>query len=71
MNGVEEILLRLDAIEVIVIKMASTVSVLIFCFYMTRSHIRRLHNSTQKKPKQSGCKSQQENKVEKTIRAEE
>ncbi len=51
MDGIQEILFRLDAVEVIVIKMASTASVLMFCFYMTRSHLRRTLKAREKKQK--------------------
>lgn len=39
----QDILSSLDAIEVIFIKLTSTVSVLIFCFMMTRSHVQRIN----------------------------
>lgn len=35
----QDILSSLDAIEVILIKATSTISVLIICFFMTRSHV--------------------------------
>jgi uncharacterized membrane protein len=42
MDGVQSILSSLDVIEVLVIKMSSTVSVLIFCYIMTRNHVERI-----------------------------
>lgn len=60
MDGMQEILLRLDAIEVLSVKVAGTVSVLTFCFYMTWSHIRGLYNSTQKKHRKGSHKSKPE-----------
>lgn len=58
MDGMQEILFRLDAIEVLVIKAAGTASVLVFCFYMIRSHIRDLHNTKQKVAKKGRSKNQ-------------
>lgn len=60
MDGMQEILFRLDAIEVLSVKVAGTVSVLTFCFYMAWSHIRGLHNSTQKKRRKDSRKSKPE-----------
>jgi hypothetical protein len=56
MDGMQEILFRLDAIEVLGVKVAGTVSILAFCFYMTWSHIRGLHNSKQKRRRKDSHK---------------
>lgn len=51
MDWMQDILFRLDAIEVLVIKGAGTASVLVFCFYMLRSHIRGLHDDKKQEAK--------------------
>lgn len=42
MKGLQDILSNLDAVEVLVIKVAGTFSVLIFCYLMVRDHLKEV-----------------------------
>jgi hypothetical protein len=56
----QDILSSLDAIEVIFIKATSTVSVLIICFFMTRSHVQ--HFLAKRKKRNNSHSGQRPNK---------